>query len=98
MQNRREIRKTDDEGNVWRIVMYSLPSKTNRFQLSFFFNEKEFELSKLQSNRSAQDLWDLLSKIRKGTAEQGEMRIPSCHSPSSCPDVPQQQEAIHEQQ
>ncbi len=48
--------------------MYVLPNKTNRFQLSFFFNEKEFELAKFQSIKSAQNLWELLSRIRKGDA------------------------------
>ena len=63
-----EIETIDEEGNSWRLVMYTLPNKTNRFQLSFFFNEKEFELAKLQSIRSAQNLWELLSRIRKGDA------------------------------
>lgn len=62
----RLIETIDDEGNLWKIVMYPLCNKTNRFQLSFCFNEKEFLLTKLQSNRYADDLWDLLNKIRKG--------------------------------
>lgn len=62
----RVIETVDEEGNVWKMVIYPLGSKTNRFQLSFCFNEKEFLLTKLQSNRSADDLWDLLNKIRKG--------------------------------
>ena len=62
-----EIKCEDSDGNIWRICMMPMGSKTNRFQLSFFFNEKEFELSKLQSNRSAEDMWDLLSRIRKTT-------------------------------
>jgi hypothetical protein len=68
-QNEKEnrvIETVDEDENVWKIVMYPLNNKTNRFQLSFCFNEKEFFLTKLQSNRYADDLWDLLSKIRKG--------------------------------
>ena len=60
-----EIKCEDEDGNTWKISMTPLLTKTNRFQLSFFFNEKEFELTKLQSNRSAEDMWDLLSRIKR---------------------------------
>ena len=65
----KEIITTDHEGNVWKITMSKMETKTNRFELSFFFNEKEFSLGKLQSNRSAQDTWELLQKIRKTPAK-----------------------------
>jgi len=58
----------DQEGNTWKLTMSKMATKTNRFQLSFFFNEKEFSLSKLQSNRSAQDTWELIEKLRKTPA------------------------------
>lgn len=61
----KEIVTKDGEGNTWKITMSKMETKTNRFQLSFWFNEKEFSLSKLQSNRSADDTWELLQKIRK---------------------------------
>lgn len=63
--NSQEIVNIDPDGNVWKIKMFKMDTKTNRYQLSFFFNEKEFSLSKLQSNRSASDTWELLQKIRK---------------------------------
>jgi hypothetical protein len=68
-QNEKEnrlIETMDQEGNIWKLVMYPIKNKTNRYQLSFCFNEKEFLLTKLQSNRYAEDLWDLINKIRKG--------------------------------
>lgn len=63
--NFQEIVNVDPEGNIWKIKMFKMDTKTNRYQLSFCFNEKEFSLSKLQSNRSASDTWELLQKIRK---------------------------------
>lgn len=103
-ENRQEIKNIDSEGNTWRIVMYPLPGKTNRFQLSFCFNEKEFELTKLQSHRSAQDLWDLLGKIRKSKPESEEdkerMWIKEPPSPrvSSIPCTHIKEDNNHEQQ
>lgn len=64
-QNPKEIKNIDPEGNTWKISLTKMSTKTNRFQLSFFFNEKEFCLSKLQSNRSAEDIWQLLEKLKK---------------------------------
>lgn len=64
----KEIVSVDPDGNVWRIAMWKMGTKTNRYQLSFFFNDKEFVLSRLQSNRSALDLWELLEKTRKAKA------------------------------
>ncbi len=61
----KEIVAKDGEGNTWKITMSKMETKTNRFELSFWFNEKKFSLSKLQSNRSADDTWELLQKIRK---------------------------------
>ncbi len=63
-----EFVNIDEEGNVWKLAMYQLASKTNRHQLSFFFNEKEFELGKFQSSRSAMDMWHLLCLLRKDKA------------------------------
>ena len=59
----RVMETIDSEGNLWRIVLYQI--RFNRFQLSFYFNDKEFLLSKLQSIRSADDIWDLLCRIKK---------------------------------
>lgn len=59
-----EIKSVDDEGNIWLIKLSKMGTKTNRWQLSFFFNEKEFSLSKIQSNQSAQNMWELLQKLR----------------------------------
>ena len=61
----KEISTIDSAGNIWKISMRKMEAKTNRFQLSFFFNDKEFGLSKLQSNRSALNMWDLLERIDK---------------------------------
>jgi len=61
----REIITKDAEGNTWKITMSKMETKTNRFELMFWFNEKKFSLSKLQSNRSADDTWELLQKIKK---------------------------------
>ncbi len=60
-----EIINNDPCGNMWKIALYKMDTKSNRFQLSFFFNEKEFPLCKLQSNRSASDLWELVESLRK---------------------------------
>ena len=60
-----EIENIDQEGNHWKISMQSVETKSNRWKLSFHFNEKEFVLSKLQTNRSAQDTWELIKKIQK---------------------------------
>lgn len=65
MENDQEMKTIDQEGNTWKISLSRTTKKTNRFQLSFFFNEKEFSLCKLQSNRSAQDMWELLQKFKK---------------------------------
>lgn len=59
-----EIKTLDEDGNQWKISMTRMETKTNRFKLSFYFNDKEFVLSKLQSNRSAQDTWELLERIK----------------------------------
>lgn len=59
-----DIKAVDDEGNIWLIRLSKMGTKTNRWQLSFFFNEKEFSLSKLQSNQAAQNIWELLQKLR----------------------------------
>lgn len=68
LDDNKQLAFVDQEGNTWKLTMSKMATKTNRFQLSFFFNEKEFSLSKLQSNRSAQDTWELIEKLRKTPA------------------------------
>jgi len=68
----REMQTIDSCGNVWKLSLTKMETKTNRYQLSFFFNDKEFGLSKLQSNRTADDIWQLLQSIKKDSATQSE--------------------------
>lgn len=95
----RLIETIDEDGNVWKIVMYPLNNKTNRFQLSFCFNEKEFLLTKLQSNRYADDLWDLLNKIRKGKPKTNQSNFDAFiqlqNSNSNAKEVQHEQQAIN---
>ena len=65
-KDKREIKTIDEDKNIWRITLTKMETKTNRFQLSFHFNEKEFGLMKLQSNSSAENIWELLEKLKKG--------------------------------
>lgn len=64
LQTTQEMKTEDNEGNVWAIKLHKYPETTNRWQLSFFFNEKEFSLMKPQNNQAAQSIWELLQKIR----------------------------------
>lgn len=59
-----EISTTDNDGNVWAMKLSKTDGKTNRWQLSFFFNDKEFNLAKPQNNQSAQNFWELILKSR----------------------------------
>lgn len=65
----KEIATTDKEGNSWKLRLTQDPKKTNRFIFSFFLNEKEFCLSKIQNKRTADMTWELLDKIRKTPQE-----------------------------
>lgn len=64
LQSTQEMKTQDDEGNIWSIKLQKYPETTNRWQLSFFFNEKEFSLMKPQNNQAAQSIWELLQRIR----------------------------------
>ncbi len=59
-----EISTTDQDGNLWMMKLSKPDAKTNRWQLSFFFNDKEFSLAKPQNNQSAQNFWELIQKTR----------------------------------
>ncbi len=62
-----EIVSKDVDGNVWKISLVKMKTKTNRFQLSFHFNEKEFDLMKLQSYTAAENIW------REGSSQENEV-------------------------
>lgn len=78
-----EIKSVDDEGNIWLIKLSKMGTKTNRWQLSFFFNEKEFSLSKIQSNQSAQNMWELLQKLRVSPPKEKKEEQPLNSIPST---------------
>jgi hypothetical protein len=59
-----EISTKDQDGNLWMMKLSKPDTKTNRWQLSFFFNDKEFSLAKPQNNQSAQNFWELIQKTR----------------------------------
>lgn len=59
-----EISTKDKDGNLWMMKLSKADSKTNRWQLSFFFNDKEFSLAKPQNNQVAQNFWELIEKTK----------------------------------
>lgn len=59
-----EITTKDQDGNLWMMKLNKPDSKTNRWQLSFFFNDKEFSLAKPQNNQAASNYWELIQKTR----------------------------------
>jgi hypothetical protein len=64
-KDRREIVGIDPAGNTWKIFMETMPTKTNRYKLCFTFNQKEYLLTKLHTNRAADDTWELIQSLNK---------------------------------
>lgn len=61
----KELSTKDKDGNSWKISLTQDPKKTNRFIFSFFFNGREFCLSKIQNKRTADMTWELLDQLSK---------------------------------
>ena len=61
----KEISTKDKDGNSWQLCLTQDPKKTNRFIFSFFFNGREFCLSKIQNKRTADMTWELLDQLSK---------------------------------
>ena len=63
----KKIEGKDEHGNKWKITLERLPSKSNRYKLSIFFNAKEYVVSRYQTRSGALDSWELIETLSKKT-------------------------------
>lgn len=55
----------DEHGNIMRLVLEPQEKYTTRYDLKYYFNDKEFKLFHFPSWRDASTMWDLLKLISK---------------------------------
>lgn len=65
----REIIGKDQDNNLWKITLERLPTKSNRYKLSIFFNTKQYVITRYQTARAAFDGWELLESLNKKKKE-----------------------------
>ncbi len=61
----KKIEGKDQGGNAWKIALERLPTKSNRYKLSIYFNNKEYIVARHQTVRSALDSWELIESLNK---------------------------------